>query len=129
MIICTKEIYRNESKHSEKSQSSIKNKKVPKLTLQKNNGNMIDSGMVKCVEEHQRSNINYFLKDKPACKWGRKDGKIITCGDCSFGIQILENTPAYKTYLESWEARLTQWNWSGKHIDIIRPMNKNRNLK
>ena len=82
---------------------------------------MIDSGKVRCTEEHQQSNPDIFPKDRHACKWGRKNGNVKTCGDCPFGIKILEISPTHKTYLKNWEARLAQWNWSKENLHLIHP--------
>jgi hypothetical protein len=85
----------------------------------KKKGIMIDSGKVRCTEEHSQSNPNIYPKNKSACKWGRKIGSIKTCGDCPFGVQLLEVTPAHRKYLETWEERLNQWNWPKENINKI----------
>ena len=89
-----------------------------------NNGNMMNSGKVKCVEKHQRANPSYFSKNRSACKWGRKNVNVQTCGDCPFGIQLLQITPAYRTYLTNWEAILNLWNWPAENLNKISPLIK-----
>jgi hypothetical protein len=129
MIISTKEIYHDKIKNLENSQLSTRNERAPKKKRVKNNGTMMDTGKVKCVEEHQRTNPSYFSKNKSACKWSRKIGNTKTCGDCPFGIQLLKVSPAHKTYLKNWEERLTQWKWPKENLNKISPLIKSNKIE
>ena len=105
--------------------SSIKEiKQIQNKKIDHNNGIMMDSGKIKCVEKHQRVNPSYFSKNKSACKWGRKNGNSKTCGDCPYGIQLLKIVPAHKIYFETWEKRLKQWNWPAENLNKISPLIK-----
>lgn len=58
-------------------------------------GDMKPTQKVLCVERHQRINVAYLRTDTPACKWGRTRESATTCGDCPFGIKLMEFMPKY----------------------------------
>lgn len=56
-------------------------------------GDMKPSQTVFCVERHQRTKVGYLRTDTPACKWGRNREDATTCGDCPFGVKLMEFVP------------------------------------
>jgi len=50
---------------------------------------------IMCVERHQRTKVDLLDKDTPACEWGQKRKKAITCGECAFGVKIAEPAAKY----------------------------------
>jgi hypothetical protein len=129
MIISNKEILQYELVHGRQNQSLTNNNKEPKKQIIGDRRTLMDSGKVKCVEKHQRANPSYFLKNKLACKWGRKEGNVNTCGNCPFGIQLLEITPAQRKYLSNWEVRLDQWKWPNKHLTDVSPLKRSNKIE
>ena len=56
-------------------------------------GDMKPAQKILCVERHQRTDVGYLRTDTPACKWGQTREDATTCGDCPFGIKLLEFVP------------------------------------
>ena len=57
-------------------------------------GDMKPAQSVLCIERHQRTKVGYLRLDTQACKWGRTRENATTCGDCPFGVKLIEFVPA-----------------------------------
>ena len=56
---------------------------------------MAFNGKIICIEKHQRKNQLCLTRDTKACEWGQKRENAKTCGDCFFGLKLVES----KTHL------------------------------
>ena len=53
----------------------------------------VESNKVMCVEQHVRDKHGkapLMDKTRKACKYGREKGKATTCGNCPYGVKLLE---------------------------------------
>jgi hypothetical protein len=107
---------------------SLKLTDQPSLDI-KENGKMIESNKILCLEEHHNIKYSFFSKNTEACKWGKKHNDVETCGDCPYSSILLEFTPTNKKYIESWESRLKNWGWPKKYSHLYHPHSKVINKK
>lgn len=61
----------------------------------------VESPKVMCIERHVRSRYGrppLMDKTKKACKYGRERGHATTCGDCPYGMKLLEPRPVHNAH-------------------------------
>jgi hypothetical protein len=50
-----------------------------------------------CVERHQRTKVGYLTPESKACTWGEIRENATNCGDCPFGVKLMEYVPKNNT--------------------------------
>ncbi len=115
----------NHTKKLDSSQNTRPVEPPPSISTKPNPNNkpsnsiVMASDMIKCMEDHHLSEPEYLPKDTKACKWGKKNGNVKTCGDCPFSIIILDYTPSYREYLDHWEKNLSSWHWPKEYSQLF----------
>lgn len=61
----------------------------------------VESNQVMCVEQHVKNKHGrapLMDKTRKACKYGREKGNATTCGNCPYGVKLLEPRPVHDSH-------------------------------
>lgn len=125
----------NKNKNDFKKKGTIDNISEPNISKEYLNDKIsINNGIMRtkrilCTKESNNPEFQYYSENKRACEFSRTNYNARNCGECEFGITILDLTPAKKKYEHDWKIRLSNWKWPIDNLKYINSLNKKDNLR